>query len=739
MCCVCLFAATTVSIREVTAVIVSDLARDKGVGFGYLCVSSATCLESCACLANLNRTHHYVTHSCIMPTETQETGGRLPLIVDATAPTTGGGLFRSLQQAVDQAQPGDTILVKKGTYHETVTVDKKGITIAAFDPSRPPVIDGADQSLGRLNWEHVQGKVYRARYAWYKSQLTAAEFDRYGGGKSPHHIAMQVYEDSILLRGYVGSFTDYHNWGYGAPYTRISQLDPTSTSFYPDSTMKPDIRIPGRFLYDEVNEDLYVWSAASDNPDSHEYSIPVLENLLVLKAPEVTIRNLVLQYSAGYAVVVEDGADAAQVLDCFLVNDMYAVYVKHANDVLIARNFIQQRGMWERYWYYDCKNTVLWAHSIDLYEEDHNRRTEICGNVIHGNYSAMYVCSNTEIHDNILSHCMSTHINVEPTSTDVYVYGNAFHHIDDNSIGVSQQQGGPIWVFRNLFYDCRALNKAGANTRDAAQGRCYFYQNTFALGAMVAHHPYDYPVYGNHVYRNNIFHLAYRGTFEQYWSYTRKAPSLDWDFFPFENGPDADYNLYWEVNPRDGNEGIAHFCYEGGAHTQYAFEEFDRMQKETGLDPHGWQADPVFRGKLALEDPNVEVLPYDMLSLMDYIEILPEDLTYWLGLQFHRFFNLFGVEAASPAVESGIQLPAEWPDVTQARPAHPSLGAWEVHAQTSGAEAMLHNEPTSYGNGIGRSSASKPSLTTRLSRNLNAPAASQATQSQVEVCTPLKP
>ena len=138
------------------------------------------------------------------------------MVVDPTAARDEGRLFRSIQQAVDQAEVGDTILVKEGTYHETVTIRKKGITIAAFDPSRPPVIDGADQTFRQPAWEHVQGKVYRTAYTWYKPQLTPQEFNRYGGGVSADHIAMQVYEDDVLLRGYVGGFVGYENSGHGA-------------------------------------------------------------------------------------------------------------------------------------------------------------------------------------------------------------------------------------------------------------------------------------------------------------------------------------------------------------------------------------------------------------------------------------------------------------------------------------------------------------------------------------------
>jgi len=272
-------------------------------------------------------------------------------IVDQTLTSDGNRYFSSIQQAVNQAHAGDLILVKEGTYHETVTILKDDIIITAFNPLRLPIIDGADQTFSQPSWEHVQGNVYRTAYQWYKPQLTPNQFNSYGGGESADSIPMQVYEDGVLLRGYVGAFVGYGESGYGAPYTDINELNPMSPMFLPSQWYKQEIRIPGRFMYHEQEAMLYVWSAAEDDPNNHTYSIPVLENLFIIKAGNVTISNLVLKNSAGSTVVVGDYADGAQIEDCYFINNMYAINVNKAKNVTIARNFIQQKGMWERYWY----------------------------------------------------------------------------------------------------------------------------------------------------------------------------------------------------------------------------------------------------------------------------------------------------------------------------------------------------------------------------------------------------
>ncbi|MBN1507144.1 MAG: hypothetical protein JW955_09885 [Sedimentisphaerales bacterium] len=601
------------------------------------------------------------------------------IVVEKTATSDGSPHFQSIQQAVDQAKAGDTILVKEGTYHETVTVRKAGITIAAFDPCHPPVIDGADQAFGRPAWEHVQGKVYRTSYKWYKPQLTQKEFNQYGGGESADSIAMQVYEDGVLLRGYVGAFVDYGTSGYGAPYSTIDQLDPMSPMFHPGLWYKREIRIPGRFLYDEQNAKLYVWSAAEDDPSLHVYSIPVLQNLVVLNASAVSLRHLVLTNSAGPAVIVEDLAHDALIEDCCFVNNVYAIYAKRADNLNIVRNFFQQKGMWERYWYYDCKDTVLWAHAIALehYPDLNMRHTEIEGNVIHGYYAAVLANGRASIHDNILSHCMSTLVNIDSDCLKIQIYDNVCHHVDDTAIGLSGALIGPVWVFRNLFYHCGSLNKAGTDTPNATNGMCYFYHNTLALSALIANHPYDYPVFGRHVYRNNIFHLQYlEPGNELYWRYARKDPSLGWAFTPFENGPDSDYNLYW-IGPKGPSRYIAYFSYAGNAAEEYLYDDFAKMKQETGLDPHGLQVSPMFCGDLQL-DEMTDMTPYDTLSTMDYRDVIRAGLSHLLAAQCRRFFEVFAVEKESPAVDSGARLPSDWPDAVPVLDSKPDIGAWET-------------------------------------------------------------
>jgi parallel beta-helix repeat protein len=68
------------------------------------------------------------------------------LEVPASAANLGvgaGGQYKTIQQAVDAAKPGDTVLVAAGTYAENVVVNKP-LTIAAADRSALPTVKAAN-------------------------------------------------------------------------------------------------------------------------------------------------------------------------------------------------------------------------------------------------------------------------------------------------------------------------------------------------------------------------------------------------------------------------------------------------------------------------------------------------------------------------------------------------------------------------------------------------------------------
>lgn len=85
--------------------------------------------------------------------------------------------FPTINDALDFAIDGDTILVAPGTYHESINFQGKKLTIAATDASSRPVIF-AGQSIPCVTFEH--GENRSAVLDGF--ELSGAEVQGYGGG-----------------------------------------------------------------------------------------------------------------------------------------------------------------------------------------------------------------------------------------------------------------------------------------------------------------------------------------------------------------------------------------------------------------------------------------------------------------------------------------------------------------------------------------------------------------------------
>jgi probable HAF family extracellular repeat protein len=84
-----------------------------------------------------------------------------------TNPGTLNAPLRTIQAAANLAQPGDTVMIEGGTYHETVTPPRSGtasapITFEAYN-SQQVVISGADPVAG---WTQYNDSIYSANQAW---------------------------------------------------------------------------------------------------------------------------------------------------------------------------------------------------------------------------------------------------------------------------------------------------------------------------------------------------------------------------------------------------------------------------------------------------------------------------------------------------------------------------------------------------------------------------------------------
>ena len=591
-----------------------------------------------------------------------------------------GGDFSSIQQAIDTAVPGDLIVVHPGLYHEKIVIDKPDISIEAYDPKDPPVIDGANQDFANTShaWTHVQGRIYKSSFTWYKDQVTDKQFTTYyNDGSDPDHICLQVYEDGQLLRGYRNRHDpDYPGFetkrGNGGPYRSLDELDPANDNGkLPNAKNRPDIRLPGRFMYKEDADELYIWSVNEDNPSNHTYYIPEIVHLIEINAPRSVLRNLVLKHAAGFAVAFNENANDSVMKNCYLINNIKNVRI-HTSGVKIQNNMFQQKGFWERYWYDDCKGTLLHGGTIASMSGISN--TEVSRNTFYGYYGAMRggPTKDVKVFENIFSHTMSIHISGD-SATNLQIYRNVFSHNDDNALGLSNDgQTGPVWVYRNVFYATDSITKDGSSSPDA-EPAAYVYHNTIAIANLLSHNPYPYPPYKRKFFHNNIIHYVGR-----VWRYSNCNPDNGWSFYPFTNGPDADYNLYWSDKLVAGSDDkFATLDLSISSPTEYKASDLEKFGQETGVDVHSFFANPLFVNSAISQTSDQLTFKVDNFSDMNYSTVVDQGYDILFPQHYNKIYHYFDVLADSPAIDSGEVLPSTWPDIVGVVDGKPDIGAQE--------------------------------------------------------------
>ena len=235
-----------------------------------------------------------------------------------------GAPFRTIQQAAQRAEPGDTVLVRGGVYRETVTPARSGtssarITYKPYNGERVTV-SGADRVGG---WSAHGGSVYKAPQNWDlglgrnqvfvdgKMMIEArwpnttldvsrprkATFDDVSASSSRATI-----EDSALTQsdgfwdgaiihfepgdgwvGQTGRVTDSGNGWVSFSYDSMGRKsDPESGDTY---------YLSGKFrALDSANEwfrdddgTLFLWAPEGDNPEGHTVEAKRREHAFVLK------------------------------------------------------------------------------------------------------------------------------------------------------------------------------------------------------------------------------------------------------------------------------------------------------------------------------------------------------------------------------------------------------------------------------------------------------------------------
>lgn len=587
------------------------------------------------------------------------------------------GFYKTINAAIKSVAEGDIIKVHSGIYNEEIVIDTPNITIEGVNAQNPPVIDGSDQTFfsSHHTWKKISEHIYKTHYSWPKTQLTDAQFTQYSGGVTSSRVALQIYENGELLRGYRNRHDpDYQGFntesGIAGPYRNLDELNPKNDNGkLPKWLRRPNIWVSGRFLYEEQKHSLYVWCADGSAPEGKKYNIPVKNHLVSINSKGVTLQNLIFRYSGGYAVVLNN-SDHATIDHCYLDSNIYGIYVLNSKNVIISNNLIRVKGLWDRYWYDDVKGTILGSYMIKVDGFNLSSSCRIFNNIISGSYGIRAGGQKMLIYHNLISYSPSVLINaseinegrgVQPVyDHDLRIYDNILHHADFSSIAVSFVSKGNTWFYRNIVYEVKYFIKDGTSYRTQiegeSKGKKYFYHNTIVGLDSIVHNPYKYMANKKTVLRNDIFvsnvHLF---TF-----YNKNI-----NYFPFSVGPDSDDNLMWITS----NDAIAVFRVGGESIKYYKKNEFQNFIKDTKLDVHSMFVDP------GLENLNMQKL--DDLDAISHKKV-DDFTTYGFDLVFQAGFSSirdkFVLSKNSEAIDKGVNLDG-YPDYVDA--VHKDIGAIE--------------------------------------------------------------
>ena len=290
-----------------------------------------------------------------------------------------GGDYLTIQEAVNNASEGQTIKIHGGTYREAVTIAKTGLVLEAFDPvGEPVIIDGADPVLleAALAWEPVADGVYRTGYVG-RSRFRMIPCTHAGVVQACCSRFMKI---GPLLRGYRDPYDERYyqdkklvfftgdTFGLAGPYCEVAQLDPAFRRLASTWSEQSGFReTGGRFYYDAIAKQLYIAPASGGDPAGNRYEIPVLSNLVYLAASGITLRNLIFEHSAGYAVY-SDQAEGGRVEGCVFKNAHFAVAIRDTSNFPVTGNYIEEIGFYDRYSRLDASGTMYEKSSLAVEE-----------------------------------------------------------------------------------------------------------------------------------------------------------------------------------------------------------------------------------------------------------------------------------------------------------------------------------------------------------------------------------
>ncbi len=412
-----------------------------------------------------------------------------------TVPTDG-----SLETVLDMSQPGDTIQLLSGTYHESITLNSEHsgtagqyVTIEPADGATV-IFDGSDQNINSAgnDWtfyqSHANGDIYYTDLAYGDTNNCS----------------------STMQPGYVGQT-------FNGKQTRYMLFDSGTDDWTNDFLAAQG----GKAFYvcdgsgPGPVQRLYVATYNGDDPDNQDMHIGELTRAFHFRnADYIRIRGIEFRHYTWFGLLFGFASDEESGPDYNIIenNTFHGIgrhhirmsgqagagYITHN---LIQNNQFSEDGYRDANWVWAVSYLKARSGVIGIRIDNTGSGNRLGGNTFTSGHDAIAITnesSDVDVYNNTITECMDDGISIDNNpGQNIRVWGNT---INDCFVGISIQdwnnaQPGPAYIYRNLVtggvdpqnrtdylggtdgYDTDTIFKAGSD--QIPNGSVFVYHNTF--------------------------------------------------------------------------------------------------------------------------------------------------------------------------------------------------------------------------------------------------------------------
>lgn len=470
--------------------------------------------------------------------------------------------YATIQEAIDEAQPGDTVVIPKGVWRESVTVEKRA------HPGAPIVIRGIDRDETVVDGA---SELCKLPQVWERESINSVDL---------LNLPFAFKGDSFAAWQQSG----IRIWTFG----NIQAL-----------TNSNDGYITKGVFFDKGKGRLYIRGFSQENAST----LLTSRNdhaLMVRDSSSVIITNLTVRNGGASSLRVASSAQIT-ISNVLIKGGRHGVYVKDGEKQKSSSIVINDCFVFEIYdpeWYWsDFKSRERAPmEGAGIYVVSSGIDNEISGCEISGYFDGIAVAGKEKsgnagmtIHDNKIHGVMDDAIEMDAVCEGCKIFNNTVY---DTFVGFSFTPAqGPIHVYRNIVLSDKKIRfdrstkregfgvalKIGGTEANPSQ-EVMIYNNTLVSKSHVVAAGYKERVVKNFKYVNNIF-------------YSFNGLAVNGSGHP-EEGVFFDWNIYYRLL-----SGSLLACWQASLDTT----QISSLKTAKGLSPtqegsweeHGIEGDPL--------------------------------------------------------------------------------------------------------------------------------------------------